>query len=112
MADFGALPAHTEILLPLGGKHILSPKPPDGRLGNCRISGREVSNRRELSSFLVRVAWYGIFSVSSQVSFYLLLSKQTSLSEYQVHAIKNLPRVVTLSGLPLENTLKKLDFKP
>ena len=29
MADFGAPPAHTEILLPLGRKHILSPKPPD-----------------------------------------------------------------------------------
>jgi hypothetical protein len=38
MADFDALPAHTEILLPLGGKHILSPKPPDDPLGNCRIS--------------------------------------------------------------------------
>jgi len=38
MADFGAPLTHTEILLPLGGKHILSPKPPDGRLGNCRIS--------------------------------------------------------------------------
>jgi hypothetical protein len=29
MADFGVAPAHPEILLPLGGKHILSPKPPD-----------------------------------------------------------------------------------
>jgi len=38
MADFGAPPAYTEILLPLGGKHILSPKPPDDPLGNCRIS--------------------------------------------------------------------------
>jgi len=38
MADFDAPPAHTEILLPLGGKHILSPKPLDGHLGNRRIS--------------------------------------------------------------------------
>ena len=37
MADFGAPPSHTEILLPLGGKHILSPKLPDGYLGNYRI---------------------------------------------------------------------------
>jgi hypothetical protein len=38
MADLGAPPVHTEILLPLGGKHILSPKPPDGLLGTYRIS--------------------------------------------------------------------------
>jgi hypothetical protein len=50
MADFGAPPVHTEILLPLGGKHILSPKPPDDRLGTYRISETEVSDRRELSS--------------------------------------------------------------
>ena len=29
MADFDAPPAHIEILLPLGGKYILSPKTPD-----------------------------------------------------------------------------------
>ena len=81
MADFGAPPAHTEILLPLWGKHILSPKPPDDCLDNRRFPRRGVSDRRELSS-------------------------------YQVHTIKNLPRVVTLSGLLPENTLKKLDFKP
>ena len=50
MADFGAPLVHTEILLPLGGKHILSPKPPDDRLGTYRISETEVSDRRELSS--------------------------------------------------------------
>jgi len=44
MADFGAPPAHTEILLPLGGKHILSPKPPDAPLGNYRISESELSS--------------------------------------------------------------------
>jgi len=38
MADYGAPPAHTVILLPPGGKHILSPKPPDERLGIYRIS--------------------------------------------------------------------------
>jgi hypothetical protein len=35
MADFDASPAHIEILLPLGGKHILSSEPPNVHLGNC-----------------------------------------------------------------------------
>jgi len=50
IADFGALPAHTEILLPLGGKHILSPKPlmPVSEL--VEFLRREVSGRREPSS--------------------------------------------------------------
>jgi hypothetical protein len=38
IVDFGAPLAHTVILLPLGGRHILSPKPPDDPLDNCRIS--------------------------------------------------------------------------
>ena len=97
---------------PLGGSTSFPPNPLMAVSGIVEFPRREVSDRRELSSFLVRIAWDGIFSLSSQVSFYLLLSKQTSLYEYQVHAIKNLPRVVTLSGLLLENTLKKLDFKP
>jgi len=50
MADFGVPPDHTEILLPLGGKHILSPKPPDDYLGIIEFPRYEVSDRRELSS--------------------------------------------------------------
>jgi len=34
MAGFDASPAHIATLLPLGGKHILSPEPPDVHLGN------------------------------------------------------------------------------
>jgi len=53
MVDFGAPLTHTEILLPLGGKHILSPKPPDGISEIIEFPRREVSDSRELSSFLV-----------------------------------------------------------
>ena len=38
MADFGVALALTEILLPLGEKHILSPNPPDAHFGNRRVS--------------------------------------------------------------------------
>ena len=51
MADFGAPLTHTEILLPLGGKHILSPKPPDGRLEIVEFPRREVSDQGKLISY-------------------------------------------------------------
>jgi len=48
-------------LLPLGGKHILSPKPPDGRLEIVEFPRRDVSDRRELSSSVAEST--GIFRV-------------------------------------------------
>ena len=50
MGDFGAPLTHTEILLPLGEKHILSPKPPDGISEIIEFPRLEVSDQRELSS--------------------------------------------------------------
>jgi len=50
MAVFGARTAHTEIILPLGEKHLLSPKPPDGWLGIVEFPSHEVSDRKELTS--------------------------------------------------------------
>jgi hypothetical protein len=51
MVDFGAPLVHTETLLPLGGKHILSPKPPDGVSEIIEFPRLEVSKRGELSLY-------------------------------------------------------------
>jgi hypothetical protein len=51
MVDFGSPLTHTEILLPLGGKHILSPKPPDGVSEIIEFPRLEVSKRSDLNSY-------------------------------------------------------------
>ena len=43
-------------LLTLGGKYILSPKPPDGRLEIVEFPRHDISDRRELSSSVAESA--------------------------------------------------------
>ena len=47
MADFDAPPSHTEILLPLGGKHPLSPEPPSAAFWEFHESSKSGRSKKK-----------------------------------------------------------------